>query len=55
MSGIVVSESVSQSSKASMLPLMYSSGSGTVPLVLPHPAGMTGENETSVPLSRKYL
>src|SRR5574344_1342176 len=55
MSGIFDSESCNHSSNASMLPLMNSSASGTVPLHLAHPAGITGEKETFVPLSRKYL
>ena len=42
-------ESWNQASNASMLPLMNSSGSGTVPLHLAHPAGITGDSERLVP------
>ncbi len=53
MSGTLESASCSHSSNASMLPAMYSSGSGTVLLHSAHPAGITGDRDTLVPLSLK--
>lgn len=47
-------ESCIHASNASMLPFMNSSGSGTLPLVLAQPAGITGDKDRLVPLSRKY-
>ena len=53
MSGTSALESWNQASNASMLPLMNSSASGTVPLVLAHPAGMTGDRDRLVPFALK--
>ena len=47
-------ESWNQASNASMLPFMNSSASGTVPLHLAHPAGITGERDRLVPSFLKY-